>query len=208
MSTYPNKKSGVGPKLGPNYENKIEELIEERMIEIHDSCIDSKEKINAFQRNEQALITDLRNRLKQYGAFCAQYRQRQKLTPFNWELETSDRIRNALDEKNSRAYTPGTVSQKLARNRKAQAKNRSDPDDICQITKDQNLDALRRIFKLKPEYRGLNHPLSINQIVREPNPDPVPHSPQAIKILERLEVDTQQNGFIRYPKGHKKCSKS
>lgn len=60
-------------------------------------------------------------------------------------------------------------------------------------------------MKNRNQYYGASHPLEVNQVTRDPEPRPVPHSKQAIKILERFQAVSGLKCDIRYPtKGHQK----
>jgi len=94
-----NKKSGVGWPLGPDYETKIGELIDDWIEHIRDGNGDTPESRSQFKYAEPHLRKQCKTRLETHERLCSEIRFNLMLSPFKWESETTDRIQQALNGK-------------------------------------------------------------------------------------------------------------
>jgi hypothetical protein len=153
--------------LGSNYQEKIEELIDERMREIHDEHTNSYQGILKFQAAEQRLRNNLCDDLTKFSKICSNYRADNGLAPFSWARESIDSVRDALTTKKGKVRTPQTPAERAAR---MLHQKRSEVRDV----------------KIKPEYQGANHPLEQSQVKRERKT--VKASDAAIAALKQFDT--------------------
>ena len=147
--------------LGPNYELVIEELIEERVQELHDGSTGSKKHLPEFLKVEPDLRNSYWKHVEKAERFLTQYRREHDMQPFNWALESLESVRSLLALDGGDVKLPRTIEKKqqivLWKQQRA----------TCQTTDTMSVRELSDTMKIKPEYQGLNHPLERNQIKRK-----------------------------------------
>lgn len=98
--------SGVGQPLGPDYENKLAEIVETSLsnwrigaaTNQHTGEIEENWKRRVERLNDEMREQFYKN-LERYQEHATFFRQKHKMRPFSWELETEDRIRQYLKAK-------------------------------------------------------------------------------------------------------------
>ena len=128
----------------------IEEWKEKRFI---NECVDKKtgellrQKMTYFeQKLKPHLDRQAKTALEKFEKHCTAMRKQHGMTPFRWNLETKDRIEQALEAK-----------------RKLPKMRILDPAWIDQIYEREYLWPDFPQIGIKPEYEGENHPLEKNQ---------------------------------------------
>ena len=145
--------------LGEDYEQKIGELIAEHADEIREKlCYDEagnllEQRLETFNSKiKPNLERQARNNLRQYELRCQQLRDRQHIRPFNWALETRDRIRDLI----------------LGRRQLPRMRN-IDPEFLKAKYKNEYAWPGFPKCAAKPEYQDENHPLEQSQRERKAN---------------------------------------
>lgn len=175
--------------LGPNYKKKIEDIKEQYVSQVRRAY---KKDMTTFRKIEEKLRADLQRKIEYYERFCIQQRELNQLKPFNWELETPDRVRSAFEYKSGRSNVPRTYLERL------QAQERINKRSIPTNTDHMSIRELAETMQLKPQYQGANHPLESNQVVRQANPAPRSFAAQsALRQFETTGKITMPDNTVR-----------
>jgi len=140
--------------LGDQFELELENLVQEFMQSIHDGNTDCKEYIVDFIDAEPSLREQCWDRLERYEQHCEKYRKENGLQPFQWQNETSERVRDILDGKYKIPLSPDEMHEKRER--------------IAWLMQSTG-EIVAKNQQPLPEYSGNNHPLYISPNRRTDN---------------------------------------
>lgn len=136
----------------------LETLVEKYLSDLREANANNSKWKSDFETAEESIRAKAWRRIQAYESHASWQRSRRyavhdglvyEMTPFSWEKETPDRVRDAFDDRGGSAKLPLTLDEKAHRAERLAERHNQQSETP---------------WRIKPEHQGEKHPLYVRPI--------------------------------------------